>query len=153
MNNMEVNDLELEVEKFNFSEKEIVEQLIKILNEKINDNIYGCDLHHYAFNMENYIESKEVSALVLEKYGYKKALNEVIKYEESNFGKEGVRTSEFIENDQLLANMVYYIKSEEYMHEKAPQEFKDILDANWNDSIEPNTVKKLIEILEKELNK
>ena len=30
---------------------------------------------------------------------------------------------------------------------------KDILDENWNDSIEPNTVKKLIEILEKELNK
>ena len=49
--------------------------------------------------------------------------------------------------------MVYYIKGEEYMHEKAPQEFKDILDENWNDSIEPNTAKKLIEILEKELNK
>lgn len=153
MNNMEINDLELEVENFNFSEKEIIEQLIKTLNDKMKDEIYGCDLHHYAFNEEHYIENKEISALVLEKYGYKKALNEVVKYEENNFGKEGVRTSEFLANDQLLANMVYYIKSEEYMHEKAPQEFKDILNENWNDSIEPNTAKKLIEILEKELNK
>ena len=36
MNDMEINDLELEVEKFNFSEKEIVEQLIKTLNNKIS---------------------------------------------------------------------------------------------------------------------
>ncbi len=150
MNDLEQNNLEMELEP-SFSKLEVIDSILDVL--KRGDEIYTCDLHHYAFNEKHYIENKEISTLVLEKYGYKKALNEVIKYEENNFGKDAVRTSEFIENDQLLANMVYYIKGEEYMHEKAPKEFKDILNENWNDLIEPNIAKKLIEILEKELNK
>ena len=128
---------------YNFSKQEIIEDILEYLEN--TDGVYGCDLHSEVFNTD-YIIGTAKSKEALENYGVFDALNKVQTYEIYEFGE--VTTD--LSNPEKLANMLYYIESEEYLY-SLEGEIHDILDEYWGDELPENEVKKLIELFKKEL--
>ena len=129
---------------YNFSKQEIIEDILEYLEN--TDGVYGCDLHSEVFNTDYYIIGTAKSKEALENYGVFDALNKVQTYEIYEFGE--VTTD--LSNPEKLANMLYYIESEEYLY-SLEGEIHDILDEYWGDELPENEVKKLIELFKKEL--
>ena len=130
---------------YNFSKQEIIEDILEYLEN--TDGVYGCDLHSEVFNTD-YIIGTAKSKEALENYGVFDALNKVQTYEIYEFGE--VTTD--LSDPEKLANMLYYIESEEYLY-SLEGEIHDILDEYWGDELPENEVKKLIELFKKELQK
>ena len=129
---------------YNFSKQEIIEDILEYLEN--TDGVYGCDLHSEVFNTDYYIIGTDKAKEALETYGLFDALNKVQTYEAYEFGE--VTTD--LSNPEKLANMLYYIESEEYLY-SLEGEIHDILDEYWGDELPENEVKKLIELFKKEL--
>ena len=127
-----------------FSKQEIIEDILEYLEN--TDGVYGCDLHSEVFNTDYYIIGTDKAKEALETYGLFDALNKVQTYEAYEFGE--VTTD--LSNPEKLANMLYYIESEEYLY-SLEGEIHDILDEYWGDELPENEVKKLIELFKKEL--
>ena len=130
---------------YNFSKHEMIEDILEYLEN--TDGVYGCDLHSEVFNTD-YIIGTAKSKEALENYGVFDALNKVQTYEIYEFGE--VTTD--LSDPEKLANMLYYIESEEYLY-SLEGEIHDILDEYWGDELPENEVKKLIELFKKELQK
>ena len=129
---------------YNFSKHEIIEDILEYLEN--TGGVYGCDLHSEVFNTDYYIIGTAKSKEALENYGVFDALNKVQTYEIYEFGE--VTTD--LSDPEKLANMLYYIESEEYLY-SLEGEIHNILDEYWGDELPENEVKKLIELFKKEL--
>ena len=129
-----------------FSKKEIIEDILEYLEN--TDGVYGCDLHSEVFNTDYYIIGTAKAKEALESYGVFDALNKVQTYEAYEFGE--VTTD--LTNPEKLANMLYYIESEEYLY-SLEGEISDIINEYWGDELEEKAIKKLIELLKKEYDK
>ena len=129
---------------YKFSKQEIIEDILEYLEN--TGGVYGCDLHSEVFNTDYYIIGTTQAKEALESYGVFDALNKVQTYEAYEFGE--VTTD--LSNPEKLANMLYYIESEEYLY-SLEGEIHDILDEYWGDELPENEVKKLIELFKKEL--
>ena len=129
---------------YNFSKKEMIEDILEYLEN--TEGFYGCDLHSEVFNTDYYIIGKVKVKEVLESYGVFDALNKVQTYEAYNFGE--VTTD--LSDPEKLANMLYYIESEEYLY-SLEGEISNILNEYWGDELEEKAIKKLIELFKKEL--
>ena len=130
---------------YNFSKQEIIEDILEYLEN--TDGFYGCDLHSEVFNTD-YIIGTAKSKEALENYGVFDALNKVQTYEVYNFGE----VSNDLSDPEKLANMLYYIESEEYLY-SLEGEIGDIINEYWGDELEEKAIKKLIELLKKEYDK
>ena len=129
---------------YKFSKQEIIEDILEYLENTVG--VYGCDLHSEVFNTDYYIIGTTQAKEALESYGVFDALNKVQTYETYNFGE--VTTD--LSNPEKLANMLYYIESEEYLF-SLEGEISVILNEYWGDELEEKAVKKLIELFKKEL--
>ena len=127
-----------------FSKKEIIMDILEYLEN--TSGFYGCDLHSEVFNTDYYIIGINQAKKALESYGVFDALNKVQTYEIYNFGE--VTTD--LSDPEKLANMLYYIESEEYLH-SLEGEISNILNEYWGDELEEKETKKLIELFKKEL--
>ena len=127
-----------------FSKKEMIEDILEYLEN--TDGFYGCDLHSEVFNTDYYNIGQAKAKEALESYGVFYALNKVQTYEAYNFGE--VTTD--LSDPEKLANMLYYIESEEYLY-SLEGEISDIINEYWGDELEDNAIKKLIELFKKEL--
>ena len=128
-----------------FSKKEIIEDILEYL--EYTGGFYGCDLHSEVFNPD-YIIGTYKAKEALESYGVFDALNKVQTYEVYNFGE----VSTDLSDPEKLANMLYYIESEEYLY-SLEGEISNILNEYWGDELEEKETKKLIELFKKELQK
>ena len=129
---------------YNFSKQEIIEDILEYLEN--TGGVYGCDLHSEVFNTDYYIIGLTQAKKALESYGVFDALNKVQTYEIYEFGE--VTTD--LSDPEKLANMLYYIESEEYLY-SLEGEISDIINEYWGDELEENEIKKLIELFKKEL--
>ena len=129
---------------YKFSKQEMIEDIIEYLEN--TGGVYGCDLHSEVFNTDYYIIGKTQAKEALESYGVFDALNKVQTYEIYEFGE--VTTD--LSNPEKLANMLYYIESEEYLY-SLEGEISDIINEYWGDELEEKDTKKLIELFKKEL--
>ena len=129
---------------YKFSKQEMIEDILEYLEN--TDGFYGCDLHSEVFNTDYYIIGQAKAKEALESYGVFDALNKVQTYEAYNFGE--VTTD--LSDPEKLANMLYYIESEEYLY-SLEGEISDIINEYWGDELEDNAIKKLIELFKKEL--
>ena len=127
-----------------FSKQEMIEDILEYLEN--TGGVYGCDLHSEVFNTDYYIIGTAKAKEALESYGVFDALNKVQTYEAYNFGE--VTTD--LSNPEKLANMFYYIESEEYLY-SLEGKISDILNEYWGDELAENDIKKLIELFKKEL--
>ena len=128
-----------------FSKQEIIEDILEYLEN--TGSVYGCDLHSVVFNTDYYIIGTAKAKEALESYGVFDALNKVQTYEIYEFGE--VTTD--LSDPEKLANMLYYIESEEYLY-SLEGEISNILNEYWGDELEENITKKLIELFKKEYN-
>ena len=129
-----------------FSKKEIIEDILEYLEN--TGGVYGCDLHSEVFNTDYYIIGTHKAKEALESYGVFNALNKVQTYEAYNFGE--VTTD--LSDPEKLANMLYYIESEEYLY-SLEGEISNILNEYWGDELEEKEIKKLIELFKKSYKK
>lgn len=129
---------------YHFSKEEIIGDILDYL--KNNNTFYGCDLHNEVFNTDYYIIGTYKAEKALENYGVFDALGKVQTYETQEFGE--VYTD--LSNPEKVANMLYYIESQEYLY-SLEGEISEILDEYWNDELPEKEIKKLIELFEKEL--
>ena len=127
-----------------FSKKEIIGDIVEYLEN--TRGFYVCDLHSEVFNTDYYIIGTHKAKEALESYDVFNALNKVQTYEAYNFGE--VTTD--LSDPEKLANMLYYIESEEYLY-SLDGEIPDILDEYWGDELPEKEIKKLIELFKKEL--
>lgn len=102
-----------------FTEKEALQAAIDTLENGFDG--YYCDLHSEAFNTGYYLVYTAEALAALEQYGTFSAIQEIIDYEKWNFGE--VMTD--VSDPCKVANMLWYIKSEEALHNA---EFGCILD-------------------------
>ena len=131
---------------YKFSKQEMIEDILEYLEN--TDGFYGCDLHTEVFNTDYYIIGATKAKEALVTYGVFDALNKVQTYEVYNFAE--VTTD--LSDPEKLANMFYYIESEEYLY-SLEGEISDIINEYWGDELEENEIKKLIELFKKELQK
>ena len=130
---------------YKFSKQEMIEDILEYLEN--TDAFYGCDLHTEVFNTDYYIIGATKAKEALVTYGVFDALNKVQTYEVYNFAE--VTTD--LSDPEKLANMFYYIESEEYLY-SLEGEISDIINEYWGDELEENEIKKLIELFKKELH-
>ena len=130
---------------YKFSKQEIVEDILEYLEN--TGGVYACDLHSEVFNTD-YIIGTTQAKEALESYGVFDALNKVQTYEIYEFGE--VTTD--LSDPEKLANMLYYIESEEYLY-SLEGEISDIINEYWGDELEEKAIKKLSELFKKELQK
>ena len=130
---------------YKFSKQEIIEDILEYLEN--TGGVYACDLHSEVFNTDYYIIGSTKAKEALETYGVFDALNKVQTYEAYNFGE--VTTD--LSDPEKLANMLYYIDSEEYLY-SLEGEISNILNEYWGDDLEEKDIKKLIELFKKEYN-
>ena len=109
----------MNITKQYFTEKEALQAVIDTLENGFDG--YYCDLHDAVFNSDFYIIGTYQAKKALEQYGTFDAIQEIIDYEKWNFGE--VMTD--LSNPEKVANMLWYIKSEEALHNA---EFGCILD-------------------------
>ena len=100
------------MEKVYFTHEEIKQDLIDIL-EGFNGEY--ADLHHETFNTDYYLIGTYECEKALEEYGVFDAIREVNEYEKENYGETCIEVDAF-----KIANMLYYIKAEEFMSENEP---------------------------------
>ena len=131
---------------YNFSKQEMIEDILEYLEN--TGGVYGCDLHSEVFNTDYYIIGTTQAKEVLESYGVFDALNKVQTYEIYEFGE--VTTD--LSDPEKLANMLYYIESEEYLY-SLEGEISDIINEYWGDELPEKDIKKLIELFKKEYDK
>ena len=131
---------------YKFSKQEIIEDILEYLEN--TGGVYGCDLHSEVFNTDYYIIGTTQAKEALESYGVFDALNKVQTYESYNFGEVTTNLSD----PEKLANMLYYIESEEYLY-SLDGEIHDILNEYWGDELQEKEIKKLIELFKKEYDK
>ena len=131
---------------YNFSKQEMIEDILEFLEN--TGGVYGCDLHSEVFNTDYYIIGTTQAKEVLESYGVFDALNKVQTYEIYEFGE--VTTD--LSDPEKLANMLYYIESEEYLY-SLEGEISDIINEYWGDELPEKDIKKLIELFKKEYDK
>ena len=130
---------------YKFSKQEIIEDIVEYLEN--TGGFYGCDLHSEVFNTDYYIIGTAKAREALEGYGVFDVLNKVQTYETYEFGE--VTTD--LSDPEKLANMFYYIESEEYLY-SLEGEISDIINEYWGDELEEKEIKKLIELFKKEYN-
>ena len=130
---------------YKFSKQEFIEDILEYLEN--TGGVYACDLHSEVFNTDYYIIGSTKAKEALETYGVFDALNKVQTYEAYNFGE--VTTD--LSDPEKLANMLYYIESEEYLY-SLEGEISNILNEYWGDDLEEKDIKKLIELFKKEYN-
>ena len=128
---------------YKFSKQEIIEDILEYLEN--TSGFYGCDLHSEVFNTD-YIIGTTKAKEALESYGVFDALNKVQMYEIYEFGEVTADLSD----PEKLANMLYYIESEEYLY-SLEGGISDIINEYWGDELEEKAIKKLIELFKKEL--
>ena len=128
-----------------FSKQEMIEDIIEYLEN--TGGVYGCDLHSEVFNTDYYIIGWPQAKEALESYDVFDALHKVQTYEIYEFGE--VTTD--LTDPEKLANMLYYIESEEYLY-SLEGEIRDIINEYWGDELEEKDIKKLIELFKKEYN-
>ena len=128
-----------------FSKKEIIEDIVEYLEN--TGGVYACDLHSEVFNSDYYIIGWDKAEEALVTYGVFDALYKVQTYEIYEFGE--VTTD--LSDPEKLANMLYYIESEEYLY-SLDGEISDILNEYWGDELEEKEIIKLIELFKKEYN-
>ena len=136
----------IKMRTYKFSKQEMIEDILEYLEN--TDGFYGCDLHTEVFNTDYYIIGATKAKEALVTYGVFDALNKVQTYEVYNFAE--VTTD--LSDPEKLANMFYYIESEEYLY-SLEGEISDIINEYWGDELEENEIKKLIELFKKELQK
>ena len=120
------------------AEQKIIEHGVDRLDYLIQDKqeIDADDLHHNLYNEDYFIIGYYNGEQFLNEYGTWDAINEVIEYEQDNFGEV---TTDF--NGEAIANMLAYIKGQEYLNNCAT------LQANWGNRL---SVKQL-KLIKKEL--
>ncbi|WP_429969134.1 hypothetical protein [Enterococcus sp. AZ136] len=102
-----------------FTEKEALQAAIDTLENGFDG--YYCDLHCDTFNNDYYIYGTYEAKKALEQYGTFDAIQEIVTYEENNFGK--VLTD--LSNPEKVASMLWYVIGNEAM---SSVEFNCILD-------------------------
>lgn len=102
-----------------FTEKEALQAVIETLESVYTG--YYCDLHGEVFTSDAYIIGTYEAQKALEQYGTFNAIQEVIEYQDNNFGE--VMTD--ISSPEKVANTLWYIKGEEALQNA---EFGCILD-------------------------
>lgn len=127
-----------------FSIGDIVDDIVSYLENK--PTFYGSELHHEVFNTDYYIIGTFKAKEALNEYGAYDAIGEIVEYEKDNFGEVLTDVSE----PEKVANMLYYIKSYEYLANMNGKygvegDIHDILDENWNNELEEEDVLKLLE--------
>lgn len=140
---MEMNEIELE--DMPFSDKEVISKIIETLEN--NEDMYGSDLHIHAFNEDYYVIGTAQAESCIDNYGMRKSLKEIEEYEKSNFGESNM--SRYIDNPEIHANMIFYIKGEEFINNH--KGVMEILSNAWDRELTKEESEKMIEILKKEL--
>jgi len=100
------------MEKEYFTQEEIKQDLIDML--EVFNGDYG-DLHHKTFNTDYYLIGTYECEKALEEYGVFDAIREVQAWEKEAFGEAVTEADAF-----KIANMLYYIKAEDFMSEYEP---------------------------------
>lgn len=121
-----------------FSTEEIKEQLIETLKGYEG---YYSDLHQEAFNTDYYIIGTYKARQALEAYGVYEAIGRIVAYEKEHFGELYTALSD----SEKVANMLYYILSEEYTQNH--EVFNKIFDDVWNKEATDENNTRLIDAL------
>lgn len=128
-------------------EKVFFDEIIEVLENGYTG--YYCDLHGDIFNYGVNADIKD-----LEEYGVFNALGEIQEYEKENFGE--VLTD--LGNASAVANMLYYIKGEEFLFEtlnfnrvleEVSEDFFEVIDL-WNEQAEEDYNKAIVKRLKEE---
>lgn len=118
-----------------FTVNEAIENIIEMLQDYDGQ---VSELHHEVFNKDYYIIGYNSAENALLEYGVFKAINEVVSYEQENFGKSFTD----ITDPEKVSNMLWYIIGFELMKEcETIQEYNDYY---LNDDIESEKIKQLI---------
>lgn len=94
-------------EKQYFTTEEMAADLIAVLEDFTG---YYCDLHNETFNTDYYIISSYEAEKALAQYGTFSAIEEIRIYEAEYLGEFNTEIQA-----EKIANMLYYIKAEEFM--------------------------------------
>ena len=96
-------------EKYNVNDDKILERAGELFNDRLPDAVgqYGCDLHHFLFNLEYAFIYNNEAEEACDSVGVWSAIRLVKKYEEDNFGECNTE----IESCKV-ANMLTYIYGE-----------------------------------------
>jgi hypothetical protein len=132
-------------EKYKDFDNYVLENAIDELENRLDQDIIGADLHGYLFNEGDGIIYYADAEKWLKEYGVFEAISEVVEYAKDNFGE--VYTD--IGNSCKVVNMLNYIKGYDLLYEN--EEIKDILDKYWNDNIPAKKLKKILKLLKEEL--
>lgn len=120
--------------------KEIAERAIDRLNDLIESEIYGCDLHNEIFNTDYYIYGTyRAEQWLIDGPGVFSAIGEIQEYETDNFGE--VNTDLSIA--EKVVNMFVYIKGEEILNNS-----KTLL-KKWDEQLSKSDYKKIIKEIKK----
>lgn len=120
--------------------KDIVNHAIEGLQNISENSVYGCDLHHELFNTDYFIIGYYNCEKWLEENGISvwEAIREVQEYEKFNFGE----TYTDISSSEKLVNMYAYIQGEILLQQS------EILRDNWDNKLNEDDLKNIIEELE-----
>ena len=124
--------------------KDAIENIIDVLADGYSG--YYCDLHNEVFNTDYYVSSNSEAKEMLGDDVYY-AIGRIYDYEKDNFGEVYTDLSE----PMKIVNMLYYIIGEDVMYECGLFN-KPFMD-DWNNLADEETNQKMIDALEKELEK
>ncbi|QEM41641.1 hypothetical protein [Enterococcus phage vB_EfaS_EF1c55] len=130
-------------------EKGFFETIIEALENGFSE--YYCDLHSEVFN---YGVNADITDL--EEYGVFDAIGEIQEYEGNNFGE--IYTD--LSSPSQVANMLYYIKSDEFLYEtldfnRVLEEVSEDFFGNtdlWNEQAEEEYNKAIVKRLKEEFS-
>lgn len=133
-----------------FTEKEAIEAIMEVLENEYSG--YYADLHNEVFNTDYYIIGTNEAIKALNQYGGFTAIQEIIDYEEGNFGDVATEFG----NPEAVANMLWYIKGYEALEnagfncvlDEASEDLE--IDADlWNSDATPEVNSYIVRKLQK----
>lgn len=107
---------------------------------------YLCDLHCEVFNMEMYTENREEAIKILDSLGAYSVIEEIVQYEQMNFGE--INTRHLVSPCNTLS-MFWYIVGEEALAELGEDvpEFDEL----WNEELTEDECLVLIDRFRKKM--
>lgn len=107
---------------------------------------YLCDLHNEVFNMEMYTENREEAIKILDSLGAYSVIEEIVQYEQMNFGE--INTRHLVSPCNTLS-MFWYIVGEEALAELGEDvpEFDEL----WNEELTEDECLVLIDRFKKKI--
>ena len=119
--------------------QEIIHYAIQGIKDRIEYDVYGCDLHHELFNTDYFIIGRYEAKQWLENNGgVFEAIETIKEYEQDNFGSVSTDFSE----PEHVVNMFAYIEGERVLQES------ETLSSNWDTYLTKREMKAIIKELE-----